>query len=66
MFRPVPVTLPEDVMFQLTAEEDASLRSQFVTSTRGGRDYRFHAQGELTTAGESAIAAQFSDTCPLG
>ena len=28
---------PEDFMFQLIAEEEASLRLQFVTSKRGGR-----------------------------
>jgi hypothetical protein len=30
---------PEDFMFQLTAEEAANLRSQFVTSSWGGRRY---------------------------
>ena len=30
---------PEDFMFQLTADEAQSLRSQFVTSKRGGSRY---------------------------
>jgi hypothetical protein len=30
---------PEDFMFQLTADEAEALRSQFVTSNRGGRRY---------------------------
>ena len=36
---------PSDFMFQLTAAEGRSLRSQFVTSNggRGGRRYRHHA-----------------------
>jgi len=34
---------PDDFMFQLTAEEAANLRSQFVTSSWGGRRYLPHA-----------------------
>lgn len=34
---------PADFMFQLTPEEDESLRSHFATSTRGGRRYRPYA-----------------------
>jgi ORF6N domain-containing protein len=41
---------PEDFMFQLTAEEEASLRSQFVTSKRGGRRYRSYVFTEQGVA----------------
>ena len=41
---------PEDFMFQLTKEAFESLRSQFVTSNRGGRrylPYAFTEQSDL-------------------
>lgn len=46
---------PEDFMFQLTAEEEASLRSQSVTSKRGGRRYRSYAFTEQGVAMLSSV-----------
>jgi hypothetical protein len=46
---------PEDFMVQLTAEEEASLRSQFVTSKRGGRRYRSYAFTEQGVAMLSSV-----------
>lgn len=58
---------PKDFMFQLTAEETESLRSQFATSngTRGGRRYRPYAFTEhgaimLASVLSSQIAVQAS------
>ena len=42
-------------MFQLTADEEAGLRSQFVTSKRGGRRYRSHAFAEQGVAMLSSV-----------
>jgi hypothetical protein len=47
---------PEDFMFQLTQEEFAILRSQFVTSSdRGGRRYRPYAFTEQGVAMLSSV-----------
>ncbi len=49
---------PEDFMFQLTAEEDAALRSQSVTSNargRGGRRYRPYVFTEQGVAMLSSV-----------
>jgi hypothetical protein len=48
---------PEDFMFQLTAEEAASLRSQFATSNkgRGGRRYAPYAFTEQGVAMSSTV-----------
>jgi hypothetical protein len=40
---------PEDFMFQLSAEEFASLKSQFVTSSWGGLAHRFPRGAVMTT-----------------
>ncbi|HKS67647.1 MAG TPA: ORF6N domain-containing protein [Candidatus Acidoferrales bacterium] len=45
---------PADFMFQLSADEANSLRSQFATSNRGGRRYRpyaFTEHGAIMAAG---------------
>lgn len=42
-------------MFQLTTEEEAGLRSQFVTSKRGGRRYRSYAFTEQGVAMLSSV-----------
>jgi hypothetical protein len=48
---------PEDFMFQLTSEEDASLRSQYATSKkgRGGRRYAPYAFTEQGVAMLSTV-----------
>ncbi len=46
---------PEDFMFQLTKEEFISLRSQFVTSNRGGRRYLPYAFTEQGVAMLSSV-----------
>jgi hypothetical protein len=46
---------PEDFMFQLSAGEFRDLRSQFVTSTRGGRRYAPYAFTEQGVAMLSAV-----------
>jgi hypothetical protein len=47
---------PEDFMFQLTAEEAETLRSQFATSNgRGGRRYIPYAFSELGVAMLSSV-----------
>jgi len=46
---------PEDFMFQLSAEEFAPLRSQFVTSNRGGRRYAPYAFTEQGVAMLSSV-----------
>ncbi|MBI5145440.1 MAG: ORF6N domain-containing protein, partial [Candidatus Omnitrophica bacterium] len=46
---------PEDFMFQLTKEEFISLRSQFVTSSRGGRRYLPYAFTEQGVAMLSSV-----------
>ena len=46
---------PEDFMFQLTAEETESLRSQIVISTWGGRRFRPYAFTEHGVAMLSSI-----------
>ena len=48
---------PEDFMFQLTVEEDRSLRSQIVTSKvgRGGRRYRPYVFTEQGVAMLSSV-----------
>ena len=46
---------PEDFMFQLTKEEFTSLRSQFVTSNRGGRRYLPYAFTEQGVAMLSSV-----------
>lgn len=46
---------PEDFMFQLTAEEFAGLRSQLVTSNRGGTRYRPYAFTEQGVAMLSSV-----------
>jgi hypothetical protein len=48
---------PEDFMFQLTVEEDQSLRSQIVTSKvgRGGRRYRAYVFTEQGVAMLSSV-----------
>ena len=58
---------PEDFMFQLTTEEEKSLRSQFATSKkgRGGQRFRHYAFTEhgalmLSSVLKSAIATQVS------
>jgi hypothetical protein len=46
---------PEDFMFQLTGEEAANLRSQFVTSSWGGRRYSPYAFTEQGVAMLSSV-----------
>ena len=46
---------PEDFMFQLTKEAFESLRSQFVTSNRGGRRYLPYAFTEQGVAMLSSV-----------
>ncbi|HOW35680.1 MAG TPA: ORF6N domain-containing protein [Candidatus Omnitrophota bacterium] len=46
---------PKDFMFQLTDQEFESLRSQFVTSNRGGRRYRPYAFTEQGVAMLSSV-----------
>lgn len=46
---------PEDFMFQLTKQEFQSLRSQFVTSNRGGRRYSPYAFTEQGIAMLSSV-----------
>ena len=50
-----PFRFPEDFMFQLTAQEFQSLRSQFVTSKRGGRRYLPYAFTENGVAMLSSV-----------
>ena len=54
---PAPAArFPEDFMFQLTAEEAETLRSQFATSNgRGGRRYIPYAFSELGVAMLSSV-----------
>ena len=47
--------LPEDFMFQLNDKEMESLRSQFVTSNRGGRRYNAYVFTEQGVAMLSSI-----------
>jgi phage regulator Rha-like protein len=53
---------PEDFMFQLTTEEFANLRSQFVTSNRGGRRYMPFA---FTEHGAVMLASVLSSKCAI-
>jgi len=46
---------PDDFMFQLTKDEFAILRSQFVTSSRGGRRYPPYAFTEQGVAMLSSV-----------
>lgn len=46
---------PDDFMFQLSVEEFAGLRSQFVTSNRGGRRYLPYAFTEQGVAMLSSV-----------
>lgn len=50
-----PGRFPADFMFQLTGEEEASLRSHFVTSKRGGRRYPPYAFTEQGVAMLSSV-----------
>lgn len=49
------IRFPEDFMFQLTKQEFISLRSQFVTSNRGGRRYLPYAFTEQGVAMLSSV-----------
>ncbi len=51
---------PKDFMFQLTGQEFKSLRSQFVTSNRGGSRYRPYAFTEQGVAMLSTVLLTFS------
>jgi hypothetical protein len=60
---------PEDFMFKLTIEEFANLRSQFVTSNRGGRRYMpfaFTEHGSVMLASVLMRSTEDEQKQPIG
>jgi len=51
-----PARFPEDFMFQLTIEEDESLRSQFVTLKRGRGQHRKYRPRVFTEGGVAMLS----------